>query len=52
MSDIGGLNGMLIAIFTIILTIINSKNPDIFMASRLYKISKPATDHEIGNNGS
>ena len=49
LSDIGGLNDILIALFTIMLALINSKNSEIFMASRLYKISKPVTDSEIEN---
>ena len=47
LSDIGGLNDILIALFTIMLAMINSKNSEIFMASRLYKISIPATDSKI-----
>lgn len=45
LSDIGGLNDMLIVLFTIMLSVINSNVPGIFVASRLYKISNTVTDH-------
>ena len=40
LSDIGGLWSLFIPFFTVVLSLLNYKHPDTFMASRLYKITK------------
>ena len=41
LSDLGGVQSIFISLFTLALALINYKHPDAFMASRLFKISKP-----------
>ena len=44
LSDIGGLTGMLIPVFSIILKIWNYNSFDNYVASRLFKIKKPSSE--------
>ena len=46
LSDIGGIQGILYSFFAIILSFLNYKNFDIYMASRLFKIKKPASEED------
>lgn len=41
LSDIGGIQGILITSVSIILAILNYNNLDSYMASRLYKLQRP-----------
>ena len=41
LSDIGGIQGILISVFSIILAIFNYKFFDSYIASRLYKLQRP-----------
>ena len=42
LSDIGGVMKMFIIIFRVLLAAINYRYPEVFVASRLYKISQPS----------
>ena len=46
LSDIGGMQAVIMSIFAAFLAIMNYKHFDTFMASRLFKIKKPACDED------
>ena len=47
LSDIGGMQGMLVSGFGFLIAIWNFNYFDDFMASRLYKLKKPETERKV-----
>ena len=50
LSDVGGIQGILVSIFSLILTLFNYKHFDAFMASKLYKIKKTDANEDKYNS--
>ena len=46
LSDAGGMQSIIMSLFSFFLAFLNYKHFDSFMASRLFKIKKPASDED------